>query len=400
MAPPPRLSLFTPVAIAIGAGLAAAPVAFGSTPTCPQTSPTTSQTSATLQQFAQQTNAGVVYDTSAAQLRLSKAGGEFKSSKLAITDTFNIAAAADFDKDGWTDIVVGSSADRFIRFYKNRTYENAAPDWTDPTKIRAPKFVRTKDIEAASAVSGDAGMVAGDFNNDGKPDFFYYKHETGSLLALQRIYLGKGDGTFNTPYNAVSSVDTLGYFNWSSTNSYVFDYNKDGWPDIVFGTKLSSATNTGAVVAMINGCATKWAVGTKCATNPTFTAQNIKTGIDFGDKGVNALTIGDFTGDGVADLVVGSPTYCGTANKPIRVYPGLSGGGFDTAYQGITTDGAATVMLGADFSLDGKLDLVYGTDNWNCNAGKGGNSFYLKSNATSTPFSAGFTSGDGIGCWK
>jgi hypothetical protein len=364
---------------------------------CPQTSSQTTQASTVLEQFATSSNAGIVYDGTTAQLRLKKAGGSFKSTNLTVTDIFNMAAVGDFDEDGWTDMVVASTEDKFIRFYKNRTYENPAPNWADATKIRTPKFVRTVDIEPSSAsAAARGGMAAGDFNNDGNLDFFYafsapnnssyYVH-----LDIQKIYLGKGNGTFNAGYNATSNVAALGYLIWAGTNVAVYDYNRDGWPDIVYGTKLGTSDSTGAVVVMINGCPTAWSPTTKCAVNPTFSVQNMKTGLNYGSNGVNALAIGDFTGDNIADLVLGSPSFCGSSNKPLRVFPGLSGGGFDSNYQGITTSGAAAVIVAADYSLDGKLDIVYGSDNWQCGDSLGGNSYYLKNNNTSTPFSAGNT---------
>jgi hypothetical protein len=371
-----------------------APRAFAQAPTCPQTSPATSQATTVLQQFAEQSNAGVVYENASSTLRLNKAGGNFTSTTLPVTDNFNVAAAADFDKDGWTDMVVGSSGDNFVRFYRNRTFENPAPNWSDPTKIRTPKFVRTRDIEASSGAGGDAGMVAADFNNDGNPDFFYYRNDTDNTnLDVQRIYLGKGDGSFNSAYNAMSSgnVGSAGYFNWSSTNAIAFDYNRDGWLDIVFGTKNGSGNGNGSVAVLVNGCSTAWTPTTKCASNPTFNGQYVITGVDFGPIGVNALTIGDFTNDGIADLVVGSPSYCTATNRPVRLYPGLSGGGFSNSYQGLSTQGAATVMLAADFSLDGKVDLIYGSDEHNCGSHLGGSSFYLKNDGDNQPFSAGNT---------
>jgi hypothetical protein len=366
-------------------------------PTCPLTSPATTQATTVLQQFAEQSNAGVVYDGATTQLRLKKAGGNFKSTTLAVTDIFNIAAAADFDKDGWTDMVVASSEDKFIRFYKNRTYENPAPNWADSTKVRTPKFVRTTDIVGSSAAaSSRAVMAAGDFNNDGNADFLYVfsQPNNGSYYVTvdhQQIFLGKGNGTFNAPYNIVATPSQLGYMIWAGTNAFVFDYNKDGWPDIVYGTKLGTSDSTGAVLALVNGCPTKWTPTTKCAGNPTFSVQQIKTGLNYGSNGVNALSIGDYTGDNIADLVLGSPSYCGASNRPLKVYPGLSGGGFDHSSQGIYTSGAAGVILTADYSLDGKLDLVYGSDNWNCGNDLGGNSWYLKNDGDTQPFSGGDT---------
>ncbi len=368
-------------------------VALSAVEGCPETSAPTTQTGSTLQGFADDSNAGVVFDETSSSLSLAKSGGLFKTATLAITDRFNTAAAADFDEDGWVDLVVGTSSSKFVRFYKNRTYENPAPNWSDPDDIRAPKFVRTLDIEPDSSGGGHAGMTSGDFNQDGHSDFFYYKNWGGdhSTIDIQRIYLGNGDGTFQSRYNASQSFSDWGYFAWSSTNSTVFDWNRDGWPDIVFGTKATSSNSSGTVRVFLNNCPDVWtSATTACSRDPQFVRSDVLTNINFGTRGVNAITMADYTGDGLADMVIGAPSLC----APLRLYKGLPGGGIDTSsYDQISNesypDGAATVLLSADFSLNGGQDIIFGTDNWNCSGNLGGSTYFHKNDLGATPFSGG-----------
>lgn len=368
-------------------------IAAGAVDGCPETSTPASQTGTTLQNFADDTNGGVVFEGGASELQLAKAGGLFEAASLAIVDRFNTAAAADYDNDGWTDLVVGASNDKFIRFFKNETGDNPAPDWSDPTDIRTPKFTRTVDIEPAGAAGGHAGMTSGDFNQDGNADFFYYVNSGGddTTIDVQRIYLGNGDGTFQSPYNASSSFADFGYYGWSSKNSAVFDWNRDGWPDIVFGTKAGAASNTGAVRVFLNSCTDVWSSPTTaCSVDPDFIRTDVLTNVDLGNRGVNALTMADYTGDGVADMVVGAPSEC----APLRLYTGLSGGGIDTSsYESIGnspySEGAATVILSADFNLNGGQDVIFGTDNFNCGSNRGGEAYLHTNDLTPTPFSSG-----------
>ncbi len=368
-------------------------VAQSATEGCPETSAPDVQTGSILQQFADDSNSGVIYDGTSSELQLAKAGGLFQTATLAITDRFNTAAAADFDEDGWVDLVVGTSSSLFVRFYKNQTYDNAAPNWTDPLDVRTPKFVRTLDIEPDGSGGGHAGMTSGDFNQDGHSDFFYYKNWGGdhSTIDIQRIYLGNGDGTFQPRYNASTSFTDWGYFAWSSKNSTVFDWNKDGWPDIVFGTKGTSSNNTGEVRVFLNNCPDIWTSSTTaCSADPQFVRTDVLTGVNFGARGINALTMADYNGDSIADMVVGAPSLCG----PLRLYKGLPGGGIDTSSFDLITnaaypDGGATVILSADFSLNGGQDLMIGTDNWNCGPNLGGATYFHKNDLTTSPFSSG-----------
>jgi hypothetical protein len=355
---------------------------------CPVTSSETEHQGTTLQGFAGSGVSGVIYDGNDQNLKLNKQGGVFKAATIGITDNHNVSCSADFDGDSWTDLVVGQSHNNYIYFYKNRTVDNPAPDWADPSAIRTPKFVRITTVHPASATGTQhAGMVCGDFNGDARQDFLYYKAASETLPpSIQRMYLGNGDGTFQAPYAPMIDPLLLPIFNQTSTNAFAYDYNKDGWLDVIYGGKKAVAANTGTIVALLNNCPTAWAQGATCGAQPQFTAADIITGKNFGAKGINALAGADFTGDGLLDLLAGSPSQCSN----FSLWPGLPGGGFAAVAQSVPSVGGASTLAAADFSLDGKPDMVWGRDGHNCTT-QGGKAYYYTNNGSSTPFSGGFT---------
>jgi VCBS repeat protein len=327
------------------------------------------------------TRAGVAYDAVQGGLSLNKQGGVFSQTALGISSSdVKYGCAADFDKDGWTDFVAtGDGATSYVRFYKNRTYENPAPNWSDPNQIRTPKFVVTgADIRAADA-SSVTDIGCGDFNGDGNPDFFIVRcasncDSTGQP-SVADMYLGNGDGTFRARYQFLTTPSSLSLVNWWGTTAPAFyDYNKDGRLDMVWA--LATASGGGQVVVLLNDG----------ASQPKFdTRVTLLTDLGLGTK-VPGLGLGDVTGDGLPDLVIGSPD-----SSALRVYPGVSGNGFSSTYltTGSGFGGSANSVLVADFSLDGRNDVIVASDG---NFGNpGGKIYYWQSNRTANPFSGGVT---------
>src|SRR5262249_5301520 len=78
--------------------------------------------------------AGVVYDAYAGALRLRHAAGSFRTVALGL-DGLAAGCAADFDEDGWPDLVAADRARGGISVYQNRTAESPAG------AIRQPRFV-------------------------------------------------------------------------------------------------------------------------------------------------------------------------------------------------------------------------------------------------------------------
>jgi hypothetical protein len=339
------------------------------------------------------TRDGVVFDTTTEQLRLERSAGNFQSSNLAVSDTFVLACEGDFDEDGWTDFIGASKGtDAYVNVYKNRTFENPPPaNWDDPSLVRQPKFVAARIT--STSYGAFVYVVCGDFNGDRHQDFGLVEDHSGACppgatsgwdaapcadgVKSASMYLGRGDGTFATPYSFLSTLGTLSYSVWGGRNAVAHDYNKDGHLDMIIG--LADLSASGKVIALLNNGAAQPSLD----NSVTLVAD-----AQLGTWGASAIAVADATGDGIDDLVAG-----GVSTQELRLYPGLLGGGFDPTYQPIPWSGAAAVILAGDFSQSGRQDLVVGSDNWNYPGSEhaGGNGLYYRNNGTAQPFSSGAT---------
>jgi hypothetical protein len=361
---------------------------------CPQTNPAESHSGTTLEQFANDSGDGVVYDDVEAALRLKKAGGLFTSTLFPITDFFVGAAAADFDNDGWTDIMGSGFTDGELSFYKNRTYENPEPDWDDPTDIRIPKFPRTTILASASSASTNRNaMTAADFDNDGNQDLAFFRnvHPEHSSMNTYVMYLGNGDGTFQSPYTlSTGGSSQFGYLMYIAGQAQAGDYDNDGWIDIMFALKMTTSPASAEVAVFLNDCPDTFQQGTPCTQTVRFQKQTVLDNLNFGTRGPAATAYVDVNQDGTEDLLIGSPSTC-AAGAHTRLYLGLPGGGFDTGYQTLAGIGAANTILAADFTLDGQIDVIYSSDEFNCGSHAGGQTFFLRSDGTGAPYAGGVT---------
>jgi hypothetical protein len=340
---------------------------------CPQTSSKTAHNGTTLQGFASTGTGGVIYDSVDKTLQLKKEGGIFSSRFFASTGTPQYTCAADFDKDGWMDFAAATSDGRYFGFYRNRTFDNILLfplDWLNASYVLPPLFAllgASYFYTAPTASSGGGAAACGDFNGDGKQDFAVVLEDgdNGGPATFAQMFLGKGNGTFNAPYNLTS--------NWSNDfkdiywdgNMVATDYNGDNRVDLLFGAYDAGG---GFVRVFLNNG----------AASPTFTPSTyLVQNAGLGAQGVQAVAWADFTNDGRKDLAIS-----GKGSDKIKIYPGLAGGGVSTTPQTITALSQTAILLAADFSLDGKVDLISATD------GNSGQIRYFKNSATSTPFSS------------
>jgi FG-GAP-like repeat/Abnormal spindle-like microcephaly-assoc'd, ASPM-SPD-2-Hydin/FG-GAP repeat len=215
------------------------------------------------------------------------------------------------------------------------------------------------------------GVVAGDFNNDGKADIAVMNFGgTGSVSVL----INSGTGTFSP----ATSYPINGYGNGIA----VGDFNKDGNLDIV-------ATDTGGTVSVLLGNGT--GAFPSFATYPTGSSPIAVTVGDFNHDGWPDLAVanqlgqtvsilinkadgsgtflpkvdytipagpisiatGSFRGNGTLDLVVAT----NSAFPGIEVLLGNNDGTFQTAVPYDTMNNAYAVTVG-DFNKDGNLDLA------------------------------------------
>ncbi len=185
------------------------------------------------------------------------------------------------------------------------------------------KFVLAKDDQ--SFVSDWNSVLVGDYNGDGKLDIAASGFQAGIY-----IYLGNGDGTFQTPMSMNGcQVNT-------PQSMVQGDFNGDGILDLV----TTDADGSEFCVSLGKG-------------DGTFTFLGAVNGARF--SGV--IAVGDFNGDGKLDVV--QPDF---ANDSADVFLGNGDGTFQNAIEypaGIEFPGYVAV---GDFNGDGVADIIAGTD--------------------------------------
>jgi type IV pilus assembly protein PilY1 len=414
---------------AVVVGSLVGPAAAGSlasAPSCPQTSTPTSWTGSTLD--VNTTKSGTTYNPTTAGIELNKAGAVFNTKQMSVTSTMVYAAVGDFNQDGWPDFVGASesSSSGYLDIFQNYTWQNenctttactaysgAAPNWADPTMVVTPKFTNVRSLHA-TGFNGRYALAAADLNGDGWDDVLEVQAPaSGYQLTTMNLYVNKasndssGKPQFNTAYQPISSLSSyVGLQTWSGTNIAALDWNGDGYMDVLLGS-----TAAGGSIRIFKGSCTKAANAVKnaaglwpCTGNLTFADQgylisNFDTnhspstadGFGTGSGGVPVFAYADVDGDGKRDLVVGAANCCTSASYRLRLFKGVTATTVESvASQSLSSTGAVTGVFVADFSQDGKPDLIVATDGHNYNSStNGGTTYYYVNNGTNTPFSGG-----------
>src|SRR5215831_11128609 len=124
----------------------------------------------------------------------------------------------DYDQDGLVDLYFVQSA--------------ATDLYKPPHPLRSALYHNNgdgtfTDVTEKAGVGGEGhygqGVAVGDFDNDGYPDLYV----TGYGRAI--LYRNNGDGTFTDITKKAGVADEGGW----STSAGWFDYDKDGWLDLV-----------------------------------------------------------------------------------------------------------------------------------------------------------------------
>ena len=167
------------------------------------------------------------------------------------------------------------------------------------------------------------GVAAADFNRDGKLDLAV---ASGGVSIL----LGNGDGTFQpaVSYPAGNSVTSIA----------VGDFNNDGKPDVA----VASAGTSEVSILLGNGDGTLQAAKDFPVNG---TAQEV------------SIATGDFNGDGKLDVVVADQTNCGGTCTTVSVLLGNGDGTLQAAQHVTVAAGPNGVAVG-DFNGDGRADLA------------------------------------------
>jgi hypothetical protein len=301
-------------------------------------------------------------------VQLGNGDGTFKTpvvTKVNFPDSVVALTAADFNGDGRLDLALQIGLPFSIAYIMlgngDGTFQPLQPG-PDPLVYEA------------------ASMVAGDFNGDGILDLavgaIYFQSITGATWYPLTLYIGHGDGTFQTGVTVPVGIVT-------ATNMTVGDFNGDGKLDIVFagGTALgngdgtfqpvqtfpfSEPIQTQLIAADVNGDGkldllfgtNGLGVGAILGNGDGTFQAAVNYPTDPGGGGsVAALAAGDLDSDGKLDLLVGNAQ--GTQGPPLVLLLGNGDGSFQSpiaiSLQGFTY--ANAFALG-DFNSDGKMDFI------------------------------------------
>jgi hypothetical protein len=184
------------------------------------------------------------------------------------------------------------------------------------------------------------GILAGDFNGDGKLDLAVVNTAAGVSYGSVAVLLGRGNGSFDPPL----------LYKFTHRSPYVpsaiamGDFNGDGKLDIAVAMSNYSTNESSYVLVLLGNGNGTFNKGTKAKAGPN----------------PDSIAVADFNGDGIPDIVV--------ANSPCDPDCGLPGymsvmiGNGDGTFKSpakFALDGEAPAQLTvADFNLDGKPDVA------------------------------------------
>ncbi len=256
------------------------------------------------------------------------------------------SAVADFNHDGYPDLVVANKTSNTIDVYFG----------TASGKFAAPTSYPT--------CGGPTAALAEDLDLTGLPDIVITCNTPTSNVI--EVFLNLGNGTFNPSPDGVTNI-VLGTGKGPVALTSA-DFNNDGHPDL-------------AVADSLDGTITLF------LSNPSndFTYYTVKTLSGYGAP--MGIASGHFSTSGNVDLAVTD-----SSSSSVHILTGDGHGGFSTSST-VTVGSQPTGITQGDFNHDGKLDLAVtnaGSGNVSVLLGQGNGSFTVQS-----PISVGPSTGTG-----
>lgn len=214
-----------------------------------------------------------------------------------VSSQFNSLCLFDYDMDGDYDILNGNS-----NYDKMTFLENGRVPYTPNADSIAFQDTAWQSGGTPVYLNMDPAAFSVDIDQDGKKDLLI--SPTVSSENYHNIWYYKNLSTTNAPhwqYQSDSFLVSQSIDAGTAAKPMLFDYNKDGKPDLFIGSDGYYQKSDGTLRSRIS-----YYVNTSTPGNPSFTLQTTDfDGIgNYMFQGVSLAT-GDLDNDGIADLVIG-----------------------------------------------------------------------------------------------
>lgn len=288
----------------------------------------------------------------------------------------SLAGNFDFNGDGKDDFIIGEPTEKNAYVINGQTTAIVAIAMaTDTTKF-------TKLTSTATTTNFGYSVAGyGDINNDGVDDVIVgaplYDRTSPTAAGAGRAYVIYGQdmnsgSTVGTKVADIADVDaitptgtTKGYYITGVTASSnlglavdgVGDINGDGYDDIIVGAPYASGSRSGAIgkVYLIYGQASANAANIDLSVTSGTTLWSSTRGITIlgvssSEFGATLSHVGDVTGDGYPDFVIGAPSSDAIGTASARATAGI-------VYQ-INGQAATTTTTGSGFRLGASFLVI------------------------------------------
>jgi hypothetical protein len=231
-------------------------------------------------------NAGKVYIYNGSENGLSKTPQMIYGEKVSERFGSTVDSAGDVNGDGYNDVIVGTFADGAYVYNGSSTGLSVSDRW------------HVGNFNSNSWFGSKVGG-AGDVNGDGFDDILIGDrfNDTGGINGGRAyLYLGSSSGLSMKADWSLTGEEPGDEFGFSIAGAG--DVNNDGYDDIIIGAYRNDdrGTDSGKAYLYLGSA-------TGPSTNPAWTDSG-KPGDRFGDVVASA---GDFNGDGINELLIGSP---------------------------------------------------------------------------------------------
>lgn len=222
-----------------------------------------------------------------------------KASGLLSLHPTQSVAWADFNNDGWLDLFVGNESRPGEEIHASQLYTNN----------KNGSFTENAAIAGCKVIDYVKGVTAGDYDNDGKADIFI-STITGHKILLKNESTPGGQVKFRdvTKEAGLSANDIRTFPCW------FFDYNNDGWQDILvcgyeFTNSLAYYAGAEAMNAKVGNFGKVILFRNK--QDGTFEDVSAQVGLNHIAFAMGS-NFGDIDNDGYLDF------YLGTGNPPFK----------------------------------------------------------------------------------